>query len=207
MKNSWKCSGFGLFSCWQLWFHEKNCQKKFGVKNSWKCCGFGLFSCWQLWFQEKNCQKKFGVKNSWKCWVFCQNRIFGQKFDFSNSVFYQLPEGNGFPGCSKKTAVAAIEAYEKLRLRMSKMHKSIKCMILEWNWPQNAGLINELNDNFFWLLELSSDDEEEGEAVWSCKRSLDQELGVRGDKDQLSCFNTTSSILKMSWSVQAPSVT
>ena len=29
----------------------------FGVKKSWKCCGFGLFSCWQLWFHEKNCQK------------------------------------------------------------------------------------------------------------------------------------------------------
>ena len=34
----------------------------FGVKNSWKCCGFGLFSCWQLWFHEKNCQKKLGEK-------------------------------------------------------------------------------------------------------------------------------------------------
>ena len=32
------------------------------MKNSWKCCGFGLFSCWQLWFHEKNCQKKFGRK-------------------------------------------------------------------------------------------------------------------------------------------------
>ena len=34
----------------------------FWLKNSWKCCGFGLFSCWQLWFHEKNCQKKFGWK-------------------------------------------------------------------------------------------------------------------------------------------------
>ena len=34
----------------------------FWVKNSWKCCGFGHFSCWQLWFHEKNCQKKFGEK-------------------------------------------------------------------------------------------------------------------------------------------------
>ena len=39
VKNSWKCCGFGLFSCWQLWFHEKNF-KKFVVKNSWKCWGF-----------------------------------------------------------------------------------------------------------------------------------------------------------------------
>ena len=39
VKNSWKCCGFGLFSCWQLWFHEKNCQI-FLVKNSWKCWGF-----------------------------------------------------------------------------------------------------------------------------------------------------------------------
>ena len=40
----------------QLWFPEKNC-RFFWVKNSWKCCGFGHFSCWQLWFHEKNFQK------------------------------------------------------------------------------------------------------------------------------------------------------
>ena len=40
MKNSCKCSGLGLLSCWQLWFHEKNWQKKIWVKNSWKCWGF-----------------------------------------------------------------------------------------------------------------------------------------------------------------------
>ena len=27
MKNSPKFCGFRLFSCWQLWFHEKNCSK------------------------------------------------------------------------------------------------------------------------------------------------------------------------------------
>ena len=37
----------------------------FWVKNSWKCCGFGLFSCWQLWFHEKNCQKKIWWKARW----------------------------------------------------------------------------------------------------------------------------------------------
>ena len=42
-----------------------------------------FYSCWQLWFHEK----KFGVKNWWNCWGFCLNWIFGQKFDFSNSVF------------------------------------------------------------------------------------------------------------------------
>ena len=49
----------------QLWFSRKF--RFFWVKNSWKCCGFGLFSCWQFWFHEKNCQKIFWVKNSWKC--------------------------------------------------------------------------------------------------------------------------------------------
>ena len=34
----------------------------FWVKNSWKCCGFGLLSCWQLWLHEKNCQKKIRWK-------------------------------------------------------------------------------------------------------------------------------------------------
>ena len=36
---------------------RENCRFFGGVKNSWKCCGFGHFSCWQLWFHEKNCQK------------------------------------------------------------------------------------------------------------------------------------------------------
>ena len=40
---------------------RENC-RFLGVKNSWKRCGFGLFSCWQLWFHEKNCQKIFGWK-------------------------------------------------------------------------------------------------------------------------------------------------
>ena len=97
----------------QLWFPEKNCRivlvktreiaavleflavdnfdftrknvKNIWMKNSWKCFGFGLFSCWQLWFQEKNGQKKLGEKLV-KMLGFCQNWIFGQKFDFSNSV-------------------------------------------------------------------------------------------------------------------------
>ena len=52
------------------------------LKNSWKYCGFGHFSCWQLWFHEKNCQKNLGWKtrenvgvmsklNFWtKIWLF-----------------------------------------------------------------------------------------------------------------------------------------
>ena len=55
----------------QLWFPEKNCRIVLG-ENSWKCCGFGLFSCWQLWFHEKNCnvlsklifRQKFDFSNS-----------------------------------------------------------------------------------------------------------------------------------------------
>ena len=68
----------------QLWFPEKNCRIVLG-ENSWKCCGFGLLSCWQLWFHEKNCKKNLGEKLV-KILGFCQNWIFGQKFDFSNSV-------------------------------------------------------------------------------------------------------------------------
>ena len=48
---------------------RENC-RFFGVKNSWKCCGFGLFSFWQLWFHEKNCQKKkIGWKTHENVWV------------------------------------------------------------------------------------------------------------------------------------------
>ena len=79
----------------QLWFPEKNCRIVLG-ESSWKCCGFGLFSCWQLWFHEKNCQKIFGWKTRenvgdldflvvdivdfpGKIVKFCQNWIFWTK--------------------------------------------------------------------------------------------------------------------------------
>ena len=68
----------------QIWFSEKILEF-FWCEKSRKCCGFGLFSCWQLWFHEKNCQKKIGWKTR-ENMVVCQNWIFGQKFDFSNSV-------------------------------------------------------------------------------------------------------------------------
>ena len=48
----------------------------FWVKNSWKCGGFGLFSYWQLWFHEKKLSKNIWAKNSWKCWFFCQKFDF-----------------------------------------------------------------------------------------------------------------------------------
>ena len=45
----------------QLWFPEKIVEFVLG-ENSRKCCGNGLFSCWQLWFHEKNCPKNLGEK-------------------------------------------------------------------------------------------------------------------------------------------------
>ena len=62
----------------QLWFPEKIVDFIW-VKNSWKCCGFGRFSCWQLWFHEKNCQKKNLVKISWKCWGFVKIEFLDKK--------------------------------------------------------------------------------------------------------------------------------
>ena len=48
---------FGTFYLLTTLISGEKLSKKFWVKNSWNCCGFGLFSCWQLWFHEKNCQK------------------------------------------------------------------------------------------------------------------------------------------------------
>ena len=59
----------------------ENC-RFFWVKISWKCCGFGLFSCWQLGFHEKNCQKKIWVKNSWKCWGFVKIEFVDKNWTF-----------------------------------------------------------------------------------------------------------------------------
>ena len=77
----------------QLWYPEK-IDDFFWVKNSWKCCGLGLFSCWQLWFHEKNCQKNLAeklVKMLGGCqnWIFGQKidfrivccRVFQQVLD------------------------------------------------------------------------------------------------------------------------------
>ena len=64
---------------------RENC-RFFGVKNSWKCCGFGLFCCWQLWFHKKNCQKSFEWKTRENVGGSVKIEFLGQKFDFSNSV-------------------------------------------------------------------------------------------------------------------------
>ena len=64
VKNSWKCCGFGLFSCWQLWFHEKNCQK-IRLKNSWKCWGFV-----KMEFLDKNLNFRIvcSQRKIWNSW-------------------------------------------------------------------------------------------------------------------------------------------
>ena len=61
----------------QLWFPD-NIVDFFGVKNSWKCCGFGLFCCWQLWFHEKNLDKNLDKKlvkmlGFYQNWIFGEN--------------------------------------------------------------------------------------------------------------------------------------
>ena len=54
----------------------------FWAKNAWKCCGFGLFSYWQLWFHEKNYQNFFLVKNSWKYWGFVKIEFLDKNLTF-----------------------------------------------------------------------------------------------------------------------------
>ena len=45
----------------QVWFSEKIIDF-FEWKTRENVVGLGLFSCWQLWFHEKNCEKKIWVK-------------------------------------------------------------------------------------------------------------------------------------------------
>ena len=40
------------------------------MKNSWKCWGFAHFSCWQLWFPEKNCKVLSKLNFWTKIWLF-----------------------------------------------------------------------------------------------------------------------------------------
>ena len=45
--------GFGLFSCWQLWFHEKNCQNIFGWKTSENVGVLSRLNFWtKIWLFE-----------------------------------------------------------------------------------------------------------------------------------------------------------
>ena len=68
----------------------------FRVKNSWKFCGFELFSCWQFWFHEKNCQKKIWVKNSWRFWGFVKIEFLDKNLTFRivcqiATILYEIP--------------------------------------------------------------------------------------------------------------------
>ena len=69
----------------RLWFPEK-IVKKIWVKTSWKCCGCGLFSCWQLWFHEKNCQKKIGWKTRENVGVLSKLNFWTKNEDFEQCV-------------------------------------------------------------------------------------------------------------------------
>ena len=69
----------------QLWFSRENC-RFFWVKNSWKCGSFGLFSCWQLWFHDKNCQKKFGLKTCENAGVLSKLNFWTKNEDFEQCV-------------------------------------------------------------------------------------------------------------------------
>ena len=60
---------FVAVDTWQRWFHEKNCQKNFG----WKTCE-NVGDLHFLLVDKFNFPKKIAK--------FCQNQIFGQKFDF-----------------------------------------------------------------------------------------------------------------------------
>ena len=60
---------------------RENCQF-LGVKNSRKCCGFGLFSCWQLWFHEENCQEKCGWKSRENGWVLVKIEFLDKNMTF-----------------------------------------------------------------------------------------------------------------------------
>ena len=68
----------------QLWYPEKNLPIVLG-ENSWKCCSFGVFKLLTTLISREKLSKKFGWKTRENVGV-CQNWIFGQKFDFSNSV-------------------------------------------------------------------------------------------------------------------------
>ena len=62
-------------------FTRKIVKKNLG-ENSWKCCGFGLFRCWQLWFHEKNCQEKFGWKSRENGWVLVKIEFLDKNMTF-----------------------------------------------------------------------------------------------------------------------------
>ena len=98
VKNSWKCCGFGLFSCWQLWFHEKNCQKKFGWKTRENVVVLDILAVDNFDFTRKIVTKNLDEKLV-KMLRFCQNWIFGQKLDFSNSIIWRLKFGLNFARC------------------------------------------------------------------------------------------------------------
>ena len=70
---------FWTFQLLTTLISREKLSKKIGVKNSWKCCGFGLFSCWQLWFHEKKCRKNFGWKTRAKCWGFVKIEFLSKR--------------------------------------------------------------------------------------------------------------------------------
>ena len=78
----------------QLWFTEKIVTKIWVKNYAWKCCGFGLFNCWQLWFHEPfflsfNCGKTKAQKRRFFTTFFCCSMFFDKK----DLLFWPLKSG------------------------------------------------------------------------------------------------------------------
>ena len=73
----------------QLWFHEKKCRIIFGWKTRENVVVLDFLAVDNFDFTRKITKKNLGEKLV-KMFGFCQNWIFGQKFDFSNSVIHSL---------------------------------------------------------------------------------------------------------------------
>ncbi len=129
------------------------------------------------------------------------------------------------PSWQKNIALAARLALWKLRLWMSRVQRSRRCMILLKRQLLNFRSMSSSSsiEPFSSLLANDPSRHIISGCCWGCSspplavavavvisswsRYLAQALAVIGDKDQLSVFNTTSSICRISSSEHAPSVT
>ena len=161
----------------QLWSPEKICRFVLG-ENSWKCCGFGLFSCWQLWFHEKNCQKKFGWKTRENVGIFVKIEFLDKKWRFRTVCVNKRWDFYTFSQVSRSVTKLVKKHFRKLKndsLKITSWPKAGLSAVLDFCCCSCDCCICWLEGNSFWYLRwlnLSTADLKEHSSAWKSQGRL-----------------------------------
>ena len=150
------CSKSSFLSKNSTLISRENCRFFWGWKTRENVVDLDFLAVDNLDFTRK-IVKKIWVKNLWKCWGVCQNWIFGQKLDFSNSVLCKKNILQAFPTlylqtCQIRRSLMHINLHYEKRLQSVRI-----CLFCTLSCPSKRHLPKKKSRfaNLFFLTLLS----------------------------------------------------